>query len=175
MIVNYSKCQIFSLMVKYLLFLRYFIQDWQPITELKFFFFNWLFTDVYFLFPLCFVGSPGPCRSISLTGSVQLSPECRLSRGTHTEKDGSNDPAVEDHEQQTIRSFLPKQLWMLHGTVQVITQKEKQIYVLHCKSNNSMGLWLLATSLWTTFVRETRNCLEMFAGALGFPTGRRGS
>lgn len=40
-------------------------------------------------------GSAGVCRSV---GSVQLWPEGRFER-PHTEEDGSDDPAVEDHEQ----------------------------------------------------------------------------
>lgn len=54
--------------------------------------------------------APGVCRSVGPTGPVQLPPAGRLKRGPRTEEDSSDDPAVEDHEQQTLRSLLPEQL-----------------------------------------------------------------
>lgn len=122
------------------------------------------------------VGLPGTCRSFGLTGPAQLGPECRFTSGTrcaHTEKDGSNDTAVEDHEQQTIRSFLPKQLWMLHRTLQVIVPSTIQIYftvkllvTLHdqsTKTSTVLHLALLAASSQTALARETQKCIETFS------------
>lgn len=62
---------------------------------------------------------PGVCRSGGPPGPVRLGPGGRFERGPHTEEDSSHDPAVEDHEQQTIWSLLPEQLRMLHRTLQV--------------------------------------------------------
>lgn len=42
-------------------------------------------------------------------GPVRCRPEGPPERGRHAQEDGSHDPAVEDHEQQTVRSALPEQ------------------------------------------------------------------
>jgi len=60
-------------------------------------------------------GSAGLCRSGS---PDQREPGGRFPRGPDAAEGRSYDPAVEDHEQQTVWSVLPEQLRVLHGTLQ---------------------------------------------------------
>lgn len=86
---------------------------------------------------------PGVCRSAGLSGAAGLWPECSRPRGggqsPAPEEDSPDDPAVEDHEQQTVWSVLPEQLRVLHGDLQVRRKRGGKRPKSEIKENSFRG------------------------------------